>query len=93
MLSCRLDSCASVRDSEAEALKQRSILGGLKEQFQILNEDIYKRKDDVKSSKVEQDSLENQLRIVENNQEALQMSLTKLKTKSETHRVRSTGAV
>jgi len=58
-----------------------------------LYEDLYKKKDDLNNAKAEKENLENQLRIVENNQEALQASLLKLKTKNETHRVRSSGAV
>ncbi len=68
-------------------------LDDVKEEFRVINEELYKRNDEVLRYRSEIESLEQQMKIVENNQEGLQTYLVKLKAKNESHRVRATGAV
>jgi chromosome segregation ATPase len=80
-------------DADIAMKKATEALVGIKGELASISEDAYKRRDDVKSSKSEILTLEDQMRIVEKNQEGLIATLTKLKSKQDTYRVRANGAV
>jgi chromosome segregation ATPase len=79
--------------SESSIKNNLNELESLKAELGRISEDAYKRREEVKSGKTELDMLEDQMRIVEKNQEGLQSTLTKLKAKQDTYRVRANGAV
>ena len=80
-------------DADTAIKKAAEALEGIKVELARISEEAYKRRDDVKSSKSEILTLEDQMRIVEKNREGLIATLAKLKSKQDTYRVRANGAV
>ena len=68
-------------------------LAKVKQDLQLVSEEAYKAKEDHKQLMKEVDDLNTQMQIVDKNQASLQLTLTKLRGKQETHRARAVGAV